>query len=187
MLVRRWVARLLFVPTLGWNLLLARVLHLRHWWDQIDAGVYLGALPLARDVPQWAALGVSAVVNMCEEYAGPEAAYRHAGIEQLRLPTVDFTSPSLDQVQRGVAFMNDQLARGRGVYVHCKAGRARSATVVLCWLVATRGMSPEAAQAWIRTRRPHVHPRLARRAVVRQFCAVLEQRPSSGSVTSTAR
>ncbi|MCU0959307.1 MAG: dual specificity protein phosphatase family protein [Pirellulaceae bacterium] len=183
MLIRRWVARVLLVPTLCWNLLLARVLHLRHWWDQIDAGVYLGALPLARDVPRWHALGVNAVVNMCEEYAGPEAAYRRAGIEQLRLPTVDFTAPSLDQVQRGVAFITDQRARGRGVYVHCKAGRARSATVVLCWLVATRGMSPGAAQAWILARRPHVHPRLARRAVVQQFCAALRDRPESGALS----
>ncbi len=37
MRVRRWLARLLFVPTLCWNLLLGRVLHVRHWWDPIDA------------------------------------------------------------------------------------------------------------------------------------------------------
>lgn len=177
MRVRRWIARLVFVPTLGWNLLLGRVLHLRHWWDQIDAGVYLGALPLARDVPRWQALGVGAVVNMCAEYAGPEAAYRRAGIEQLRLPTIDFTPPSLDQVQRGVAFIDAQLARGRGVYVHCKAGRARSGTVVLCWLIAARGMSPAAAQARILARRPHANPHLADRDVVRGFCRALRDAP----------
>jgi atypical dual specificity phosphatase len=182
MLIRRLIARVLFFPTLAWNVLMARVLPARRWWDQIDAGVYLGALPLARDVPRWQALGVGAVVNMCEEYAGPEEAYRRAGIEQLRLPTVDFTAPSLEQVQRGVTFIAEQLARGRGVYVHCKAGRARSATVVLCWLVAARGMTPDAAQALILARRPHAHPQLARRAVVQQFCAALREAPRSPGV-----
>lgn len=177
MLVRRWVAHLLFVPTLCWNLLLGRVLHLRRWWDRIDEGVYLGALPLARDVPRWQTLGVGAVVNMCEEYAGPERAYAQAGIEQLRLPTIDFTPPSLESVQRGVAFIKAQLARGRGVYVHCKAGRARSGTVVLCWLIAARGMSPAEAQARILACRPHANPHLAERPVVREFCAALRDTP----------
>ena len=40
--------------------------------------------------------GVRAVVNTCEEYVGPVAQYQHHGIEQLRIPTTDFTHPKLD-------------------------------------------------------------------------------------------
>ena len=94
---------------------------------------------------------------------------RRAGIVQLRIPTVDFTPPTLASVQRAVAFMQQQIGLGRRVYVHCKAGRARSGTVVLCWLIAARGMTPAEAQARILQRRPHANPRLAHRAVVQEF------------------
>jgi len=166
---RRLAARGLFLPTLAWNTLLGRILHLRHWWDEIDEAVIMGALPWPRDVPTLHALGVGAVVNTCEEYAGPQAAYRQYGIEQLRIPTVDFTPPTLPDVERAVAFMQEQVGQGRRVYVHCKAGRARSGTVVLCWLIAARGMTPAAAQQLILQRRPHANPHLAQRAVVRAF------------------
>jgi atypical dual specificity phosphatase len=168
---RRIAARVLFVPTLAWNTLLGRVLRVRNWWDEIDESVIMGALPWSRDVPKLHALGVGAVVNTCEEYAGPQAAYQRYGIEQLRIPTVDFTPPTLPDVERAVAFMREQVAQGRRVYVHCKAGRARSGTVVLCWLIAARGMTPAAAQQLILQRRPHANPRLAQRAVVREFWA----------------
>lgn len=169
--MKRLVARLLFVPTLLWNMLLGRLLGLRHWWDAVDDHVILGAFPFARDASRLQALGVGAVVNTCEEYAGPQAAYQEAGIEQLRIPTVDFTPPSLADVEQAVQFMDEQIAAGKKVYVHCKAGRGRSATVVLCWLVANRQMTPEAAQAHLVSQRPHVNRGLAQREVVKEFAA----------------
>ena len=121
------------------------------------------------DVPAMQREGIGAVVNTCDEYQGPVAAYRQAGIEQLRIPTIDFTPPSLDNVEKGVMFMRQQVANGRNVYVHCKAGRARSGTVVLCYLIAAKGLSPQQAQQQILEHRPHANPRLAQRAVVQQF------------------
>ena len=167
----RFLARLLFVPTLLWNLLLGRVLRVRNWWDRVDEHVILGALPFAADVPKLAAEGVRAVVNTCEEYAGPVVAYEAAGIEQLRVPTTDFHPPRLADIEQAVAFMQRHIARGETVYVHCKAGRARSATVVLCWLVATKGMTVEAAQRLLLAKRPHVKRDLDRRPVVMEFAA----------------
>ena len=166
----RWlIARLLFLPTLAWNLSLGRFLGVRDWWNQVDDGVWIGALPLARDVLQLHALGIRGVVNTCEEYPGPEAAYRESGITQLRVPTIDFTAPNLQDVQQAVDFIDEHRSHGNGVYVHCKAGRGRSATVVLCWLVQTRQMSPQAAQQHLLEIRPHVVPDVYRRPVVQQF------------------
>ena len=166
----RWIAaRLLFWPTLAWNVLLGRVLRLRAWWSHVDDGTILGALPFSSDVASLQAEGVRAVVNMCEEYAGPEEVYERAGIVQLRLPTIDFTAPSLEHLKRGVAFIEQYVSAGQGVYVHCKAGRGRSATMMLCWLVATKDMTPEEAYAFLLKKRPHVC-RAALRRVVWQFC-----------------
>lgn len=145
------------------------MLHTRHWWDRVDERLVVGALPLARDVPALAELGIGAVVNTCEEYAGPGAAYEQAGIVQLRIPTVDFTPPRLADIERAVAFIDEQVTCGRSVYVHCKAGRARSATVALCWLMHARHLSPQEAQRLLLEKRPQIHPRLSSRAVVVEF------------------
>lgn len=166
---RVFLTRLTFIPTLSWNVFLARVLRLRRWWDDIDEHVVMGAFPFPFDVPQMAQAGIGAVINTCEEYRGPTRAYRRAGIEQCGIPTVDFTAPSLEDVERAVSFMQRHIAEGRRVYVHCKAGRARSGTVVLCYLVAARGLTPEQAQQQILQRRPHANPRLAQRPVVLEF------------------
>jgi atypical dual specificity phosphatase len=167
-------AQMVFVPTLLWNMLLGRWLKVRNWWDRIDANLIVGALPLESDVAQLAREGVVAVVNTCQEYAGPESAYEKYGIRQLRVPTIDFTHPTLDSVTRAVEFIERETAGGGTVYVHCKAGRARSATVALCWLMKSRGIDPKEAQAILQEKRPHINKYVFARPVVKEFFSRLQ-------------
>jgi len=173
-MLRRFYARSAFYPTLGWNYLLGRVIGVRNWWDPIDSHVIVGAYPFASFVPEMHADGVRAVVNTCEEYEGPVAQYARHGIEQLRIPTTDFTHPKLEDIQRAVEFTQEHAEAGRGVYIHCKAGRARSATVAICWLMKYRGMTMDEAQAALLAARPHINPRLTERAVVQQFASEIQ-------------
>ena len=54
----------------------------------------------------------------------------------LHLPTIDRQAPSQQQLCEGVAWIVDKAQSGKGsVYVHCKAGRARSATLVAAYLI----------------------------------------------------
>lgn len=167
--LRRLYARTVFYPTLAWNALLGRVLGVRHWWDRIDPHVVVGAFPFARDVQAMHCAGVRAVVNTCEEYTGPKKEYAAHGIEQLHIPTTDFTHPRLEDVQEAVEFVQRHVEADETVYIHCKAGRARSATVALCWLMKYRGMTMHEAQAALLKARPHVNPRLTERPVVHEF------------------
>lgn len=62
--------------------------------------------------------------------------WRNVGVEQLRLSTVDMTGvPTLANLQKGVQFALKYQALGQSVYVHCKAGRSRSATMVAAYLI----------------------------------------------------
>jgi atypical dual specificity phosphatase len=162
-------ARSLFYPTLCWNMLLGRWLKKRNWWDRIDPQVILGALPLSKDIPYLAAEGVGAVVNTCEEYRGPLTEYEKFGINEFYMPTVDFTHPEFDDVCRAVEFIDAQIAKGKTVYIHCKAGRGRSATVAICWLIKSRQITAEQAQACLTEKRPHVNQFLVERPVVQRF------------------
>lgn len=175
-LFRWYLARTLFPVTIAWNYLLGRVLNMRDWWARIDEHVVIGAYPFSSDVGSFGAERIRGVVNTCEEYAGPVQHYRRAGIEQLHIPTIDFTSPTLADVEEGVAFIRKHASNGDTVYVHCKAGRGRSATVVVCYLIETRGMNPVEAQAFLLRKRPHAHSKLYEREVVLRF---YERRSSS--------
>jgi atypical dual specificity phosphatase len=169
--MQRWLARAIYYPTLGYNLLMGRVLGIRRWWDAVDEQLLLGARPMPGDPQRFHDLGITGVVNLCEELAGPTREYQQLGIEQLWIPTVDFNHPSSEDVDRGADFIQRHLEDGGKVYVHCKAGRARSATVVLWWLIKYRGMSPMEAQARILKARPHSNPRIYQRPVIQELLA----------------
>ena len=168
-------AQAVFYPTLAWNVTLGRILKIRNWWDSIDPHVIVGARPSASDVSKMHAEGVRAVVNTCEEYAGPIGEYEKLGIVQLHIPTTDFTHPKLQDVIDAVEFTEQHVGAGETVYIHCKAGRARSATVALCWLMKYRAMSPAEAQETLLKHRPHVNPRLTQRPVVQAFAETLSR------------
>lgn len=172
-MLARLYARTVYYPTLFWNMLLGRWLKVRHWWDRVNEHCILGAVPIGRDPERLKQLGVTGVVNMCEEYAGPQAAYETLGIEQLWLPTTDFQHPTPEMVEQGAEFIERHKRKGGQTYVHCKAGRARSATIVLWWLVRYGGMTPEAAQAKLLEVRSHVNPRVNQRPVIVQLYSQL--------------
>lgn len=139
--VRAAIAYLLFYPTLLWNVLLSRVFGFRHWWDFVSDDLVLGALPLRSDVSRFHELGVRFVINTCLETKGPIELYDQLGIRQLHLPTVDYAAPNLPDVMKALDFIAS--CHGRGiVYLHCKAGRGRSATIALCWMIQSGGLCP---------------------------------------------
>lgn len=62
--------------------------------------------------------------------------WKKKGVKFLQLHTQDiFHAPSQEKLARGVQFINDFIGTGNSVYVHCKAGRTRSATLVGCYLM----------------------------------------------------
>ncbi len=125
---------------------------------------------------------------MCEEYRGPVDLYEKHSIDQLWLPTTDFQAPTLEQVVQGVEYIQARLQTASSipakVYVHCKAGRARSATVVLCWLIKYRNMTPESAQRRLLEVRPHVHPEIYLRKVVQEFVQTLKPQSNLSSAST---
>jgi atypical dual specificity phosphatase len=46
-----------------------------------------------------------------------------------------FEAPPQEILLDGVEFINRTISKGGVVYVHCKAGRSRSAALVACYLM----------------------------------------------------
>lgn len=145
---------------------------LRVWrkWDWIAPGVLLGAVPTRRELARLRGMGIESIVNLCDEFGGHTRELAAQRLTQLHLPTIDYSAPSVADLQRGVAFIHEELASGRKVYLHCKAGRKRAPTLALCWLIST-GMTPEQAQRTLSAARRQVSRRLGRAPSVRAYLA----------------
>ncbi|CAG9565704.1 unnamed protein product [Danaus chrysippus] len=167
-------ARVTFYPTLLYNVLMEKVTS-RRWYDRMDDTVILGALPFQGMTKQLIEEeNIKGVVSMNETYelkifSNDGEKWREHGVEFLQLATTDiFEAPDQDKLIEGVRFINrflpqssqslstsDDRTRGT-VYVHCKAGRTRSATLVGCYLMMRNGWSPNEAVDYMKSRRPHI-------------------------------
>ncbi|XP_038683815.1 phosphatidylglycerophosphate phosphatase PTPMT1-like [Tripterygium wilfordii] len=152
-------ARALFYPTLLYNVVRNKIQTEFHWWDRVDEFILLGAVPFPTDVPLLKELGVSGVVTLNEPYETlvPTLLYRAHCIDHLVIPTRDYLfAPSFTDITQAVDFIQGNVSLGKTTYVHCKAGRGRSTTIVLCYLVEHRHMTPDAAYKFVRSIRPRV-------------------------------
>lgn len=103
----------------------------------------VGSVPLNSDVKYLHDQGVTAVVNMCWEYAGPVDSYKGCGIEQLHLPTLDIAEPHVSDMVKASEFIKRTVTNNTGgkkgkVFIHCKGGRGRAVTAALCYLISTK-------------------------------------------------
>ncbi|KAG0443666.1 hypothetical protein HPB47_014664 [Ixodes persulcatus] len=108
----------------------------RRWYDRIDDTVFLGALPFRSITPK---------------------EWEKNGVKFLQLSTTDiFETPCLEKLERGVQFIRSFENTDKTVYVHCKAGRTRSATLVGCYLMQRYTWTPQRAVELLREKRPHI-------------------------------
>lgn len=113
----------------------------------IEDGLYLGGI-LSGPPP-----GTDAVLNVCET-RDPYRADHHKWS-----PIPDAApAPSLDWLREQVAFVAEQRQEGRTVFVHCRAGVSRSATVTAAYLMARDGLSRDDALARLRAKRSRIGP-----------------------------
>jgi atypical dual specificity phosphatase len=144
-----------YYPTLAFNYTL---ITLRIWrqYSWVDPNVVLGAAPTRNELAKLKQMGVSRVVNMCEEFAGDAEALAANGMEQLHLPCVDYYCPPVETLRRGVAFIQQEVTAGRKVFLHCKAGRLRSPCLAVCYLMMTRRVAARPAYKMVKAVRRQI-------------------------------
>ncbi len=114
------------------------------WWNEIDEKLLLGAIPI-KEKDHLQKIQTGAVLTLLEEFelenrwpfttAISAEEWEKNNVQTLRISAVDIEGVKLEEIDQGVEFIRQQILKGRTVYVHCKAGIGRSATVVACYLL----------------------------------------------------
>ena len=120
--------------------------------DWVTDSLAVGGAYRPQDVRRLRAMGIEAVVDLREEACDDRELLARYGIELLHLPTPDLYPPSQADLDRGVAWVLDQQAQGRKVFVHCMHGAGRAPTFGAAVLVAC-GYRAVDAMRLIRARR----------------------------------
>ncbi len=152
------------------------------YWTRVTDKLYLGALPL-KNYNHLNRLvrkeKIQAVVSIGEDFeltretflSVPisEKDWNHCSIDRLRIIAEDMHALDLEEIKRTLSFIHSY----ERVYVHCKAGRGRSAIIVICYLMQYQNMKLEEAVSFVKKKRSVIRFQRLQKQNLKAFAATL--------------
>jgi protein-tyrosine phosphatase len=135
-------------------------------YAEVADDLLIGAYPQdGDDVAALHAAGVTRVLNLVQDVEYDRggrnacvAALAGAGIAEHRVQIVDYGNLPPGHIELAAGIGLDWLTEGERVYVHCRAGMQRSATVAAAIVMLRDGLDAPAALEHIRARKPSARP-----------------------------
>jgi len=79
--------------------------------------------------------GIESIVNLCGEFCDLHLVEESSGFRVYFLPVADETAPDMEEMERALEWVDQEIAEGRKVLVHCRHGIGRTGTFVTAYLI----------------------------------------------------
>ena len=138
------------------------------WYNKVDDNLYLGAIVINNIIftQLTKGVGVNAVVSVVESFELETSIllgsiitaddWKAIEVDQIQLSCRDFQPPPFSVLDKGADYINSRIVNNDIVYVHCKSGRGRSASVVMAYFMKYRGLNAQAAYKKLKLARSEV-------------------------------
>jgi protein-tyrosine phosphatase len=128
---------------------------LRERYNEIEKGVFLGNYRAAKDKEFIKNYKIKAVLNCSKDIPNY---HRHLDIEYVRIPIDDSLKKKdidllYDHLNFIVEFIKKHVNANQNIFIHCYAGRQRSAASVAAYLMNTKNISAGDACRYILSKR----------------------------------
>lgn len=135
--------------------------------------LYLGPdVQSEQAVTELKAMGVRRILNVaCEiDDRGP-LRLRDRFDRYLKVPMLDSVEAKgvQDSIEQACSFLDDARLRSEPVYVHCKAGKSRSVTIVIAYLIHALGWTLRRSYSHVSEKRAAICPNIGFVAELMQF------------------
>jgi len=141
------------------------------WWTAITDQIILGGIPLKSHADRLIKNKVTHILTLLEPFElipGLISPLSQKTIERLNIKNQifvcqDFTGVSAETIHEAVEYLHTAISQvDQKIYVHCKAGRGRSATVVVAYLLKYGCAGKKfnqfiEAYAFVKNKRPRVN------------------------------
>eukprot|EP01048_Picozoa_sp_COSAG05_P001801 COSAG05_NODE_63_length_22889_cov_41.986617_15_plen_202_part_00 len=140
--------------------------HLDAIWADPTTGarVFIGNQTAARSESLLKARGITYIVN-CQDLTAPNFHEKNPDFSYCRFPVAHWFKHATETPQEVLAyyrpvhsFIEQALAAGNGVLIHCLAGAHRAGTTGVSWLMHVANMDQAAATAAAKAQRQVVNP-----------------------------
>lgn len=116
------------------------------WWNNINDNIILGALPLhnSNHLELLKRENVGAILSLLEDFEFNGAIllkpiskeeWLKNNINFLQIRVADSRGISVDDMNTCMNYISENIKDNKKIYIHCKAGRGRSASVVMCYML----------------------------------------------------
>lgn len=141
------------------------------WWTPISDQIILGAIPLESHSERLKKNKVTHILTLLEPFELAtglitpihKKTLENSQIKNKIIPCQDFKGVSTERIHQAVDYMHEcMIQKNHRIYVHCKAGRGRSASVVVAYLLkhgseGKKFKDFKEAYAFVKSKRPQVN------------------------------
>lgn len=122
--------------------------------SMITPQIFLGGQYSMRGFAKLKQMGVTGIVNMRSHSIHPDSKIEN--FNYLHLPTPDLNPPTIEDLNRGVEFIQKEIDNKGKVYIHCLYGEGRGPSMLIAYLMST-GMNYDDAHQTIKNVRKFIN------------------------------